>query len=98
MDNASYVFSGIRKWACETLNASDACWLCVILSDLSRYVYRLEDENKRLREVADLCSEYIEDDRCEGCIVKHACYNGDIDDCFMRVRLINIMRELGIEV
>ena len=61
-------------------------------------VRKTEAENEQLRKVVDLCSEYIEDDRCEGCIVKHACYNGDIDDCFMRVRLINMMHDIGIEV
>ena len=58
----------------------------------------LKVENEQLRKVIDLCSEYISDDRCEGCVVKHACYNGDVDDCFMRVRLINMMHDLGIEV
>ena len=84
-----------RGFPCEYAElAGDGALVCDELMRANRLSY----ENEQLRKVIDLCSEYIEDGRCEGCIVKHACHNGDVDDCFMRVRLINMMRELGIEV
>lgn len=59
---------------------------------------RLEVENVKLREVANLISEYISYDRCEGCVVKTACSSHELDVCWMVTELRNQLRELGMEV
>jgi len=58
---------------------------------------RLKVENEQLRKVIDLCSEYIGDGRCEGCVVKQSCDTGGIE-CWMKAKLICMMHDLGIEV
>jgi len=57
----------------------------------------LKRENEVMRKVLGLCSEYISDGRCEGCVVKPSCNAGGID-CWMRVKLMRMMYDLGIEV
>ena len=58
----------------------------------------LEDENAKLRKLARLTSEFLSYDRCEGCVTKTACNNGDVDECWMVAEMKSTMRELGIEV
>ena len=83
-----------RGFPCEYAElAGDGALVCDELMRANRLSY----ENEQLRKVADLCSEYISEDRCEGCFVKLSC-NVYSNDCWMRVRLINMMHDLGIEV
>ena len=51
MSDAFEALADIRRWACETLDASDAGMLCGILSEVSRHVNGLEAENAKLREL-----------------------------------------------
>lgn len=67
-------------------------------AEQTREIRALRVENEQMRKVLDLCSEYIADGRCEGCVLKHPCYEGDIDDCWMKVQLMRMMSDLGIEV
>ena len=67
-------------------------------AEQTRKIRALRVENEQMRKLLDFCSEYIADDRCEGCVLKHPCYEGDIDDCWMKVQLMRMMNDLGIEV
>lgn len=58
----------------------------------------LKAENAKLRKVANLISEYISYDRCEGCVVKTACNSHELDVCWMVTELRNQLRKLGVEV
>lgn len=58
---------------------------------------RYKAENEKLRQVASLAAEYISHDRCEGCVIKIACNNCELDECWMTTELRNQLRELGVE-
>jgi hypothetical protein len=53
MSDAFEALADIRRWACETLDASDAGRLCGILSEVSRHANGLEAENLQLRKEND---------------------------------------------
>lgn len=58
----------------------------------------LEAENARLRELVRKYVEYTSQDRCEGCVCKRKCNDGDVDECWQRTEIRELARELGIEV
>lgn len=60
-------------------------------------VDELRSENANLRKVAHLASELISHDRCEGCVTKRACNNGDVDECWMVSEMRNFLDEIGVE-
>ena len=57
----------------------------------------LEQENAKLRELAHLVAEYMSEDQCEGCVVKHACNAGELDMCWIRKAILEKLHKLGIE-
>lgn len=63
-----------------------------------RRMFVPEDENKKLRELIRKYGEYIEQDRCEGCVCKRSCNDGDVDECWQLTEIRELARELGIEV
>lgn len=63
-----------------------------------RTVDRLSCENAKLRELCRRFSEYVSHDRCEGCVCKSRCDDGEIEECWQRTEIREIARELGIEV
>jgi len=58
----------------------------------------LEVENAKLRELIRKYVEYTSQDRCEGCVCKRKCNDGDVDECWQRTEIRELARELGIEV
>lgn len=58
----------------------------------------LDKENAKLRELAHLVAEYTSEDQCEGCVAKRACIEGELDMCWLRKKILEKLRELGIEV
>lgn len=56
-----------------------------------------ERENAKLRELCRRFSEYVSHDRCEGCVVKRRCNDGEIDECWQMGEIRKLARELGIE-
>lgn len=55
-------------------------------------------ENAKLRELCRRFSEYMSQDRCEGCVCKRRCNEGEIDECWQRTEIREAAHELGIEV
>ena len=55
-------------------------------------------ENAKLRELVRKYVEYTSQDRCEGCVCKRKCNDGDVDECWQRTEIRELSRELGIEV
>lgn len=53
MSDAFEALADIRRWACDTLDASDAGKLCGMLSEVSRHANELEAENEKLRAECD---------------------------------------------
>ena len=65
------------------------------------YMYGQADlatENAKLRELCRRFSEYVSHDRCEGCVVKRQCNDGDVDECWQIDEIRKLARELGVEV
>ena len=58
----------------------------------------LQAENAKLRELVRKYGEDTDQDRCEGCVCKSRCDNGDIDECWQLTEIRELARELGIEV
>lgn len=61
-------------------------------------IYDLQDENAKLRELVCKYVEYTSQDRCEGCVYKRKCNDGDVDECWQRTEIRELACELGIEV
>ena len=66
--------------------------------EAEREVDRLQTENAKLRELCRKFAEYVSQDRCEGCVCKRKCNDGDVDECWQRTEIRELARELGIEV
>ena len=75
----------IRRWACETLDVSDAGRLCGMLSEVSRHANGLKAENEKLRELVEDAVEAASLDDVRDWSIGH------------RLRLIRQAKELGIE-
>lgn len=61
-------------------------------------VKRLEAENEQLRELCKRFAEYVSQDRCEGCICKSRCNEGEIEECWQLAEIREAAHELGVEV
>lgn len=59
---------------------------------------RLKAENAKLRELVRRYVEYTSQDRCEGCVFKSRCNDGEVDECWQRTEIRGLARELGVEV
>ena len=59
---------------------------------------KLRAENVKLRELVRKYGEYTGQDRCEGCVCKSRCNDGDVDECWQLTEIRGLARELGIEV
>ena len=68
------------------------------ISELEGLYAKAKDENAKLRELCKKFAEYVSYDRCEGCVVKTACRNAEIDECWQRTEIRELASELGIEV
>lgn len=55
-------------------------------------------ESAKLRELCRKFAEYVSQDRCEGCVCKHRCNDGEIDECWQLTEIRKAAYELGIEV
>ena len=75
-------------------------WSVTVGEDGSVEVNRLDlkEENAKLRELVRKYVEYTSQDRCEGCVCKRKCNDGDVDECWQRTEIRELARELGIEV
>jgi len=59
---------------------------------------KLEADNAKLRELARRFGEYVSQDRCEGCVMKRRCNNGDVEECWQMTEIRALANELEIEV
>lgn len=66
--------------------------------EAEREVDRLQTENAKLRELCRKFAEYVSQDRCEGCVCKHRCNDGEIEECWQLTEIRKAAYELGIEV
>ena len=55
-------------------------------------------ENAKLRELCKMFAEYVSQDRCEGCVIKRRCNEGEVEECWQRTEIRKVARELRIEV
>lgn len=58
---------------------------------------KANSENAKLRELARRFGEYVSQDRCEGCVMKRRCNNGDVEECWQMAEIRALANELGIE-
>ena len=72
--------------------AADTIW------ELRDDLQRANAENAKLRELCRKFAEYVSQDRCEGCVCKHRCNDGEIDECWQLTEIRKAAYELGIEV
>lgn len=68
------------------------------LADVTESMGRMEERCAKLRELCRKFAEYVSQDRCDGCVCKRRCDNGDIDECWQRTKIREAAHELGIEV
>lgn len=83
------------KAACEDKKKSD------LLLEMAEVQSKLEIEelkNSKLLELVRRYGEYTSQDRCEGCVCKSRCNDGEVDECWQRTEIRELARELGIEV
>ena len=66
--------------------------------DYSEMLQEARDENAKLRELARRFGEYVSQDRCEGCVMKRRCNNGDVEECSQMTEIRALANEMGIEV
>ena len=57
---------------------------------------KLKLENTKLRELVRRYSEYTDQDRCEGCVVKSRCNDGEVDECWQLTEIREMEKELGV--
>lgn len=57
---------------------------------------KLKLENAKLRELVRRYSEYTDQDRCEGCVLKRSCDDGEIDECWQIAEIREMEKELGV--
>lgn len=65
---------------------------------IANEVSELEKENRKLRGLCVRFAEYVSQDRCDGCVVKSRCSDGEVDECWQLTEIRGLARELGIEV
>jgi hypothetical protein len=68
------------------------------MSASSTEVMRLQEQNAKLWKLVRKYVEYTSQDRCEGCVCKSRCNDGDIEECWQRTEIRELARELGVEV
>lgn len=68
---------------------------CMVHPDVTD---QLAAENAKLRELVRRYVEYTSQDRCEGCVCKSRCNDGDVEECWQLTEIRGLARELGIEV
>lgn len=83
---------------CETCEAMLDCDECLRADKPRKDRKRLASENAKLRELCRMFAEYVSQDRCEGCVVKRRCNEGEIEECWQRTEIREIAHELKIEV
>lgn len=68
------------------------------LADVTVSMGRVEERCARLRELCRRFSDYVSQDRCEGCVYKSRCNDGLIDECWQLTEIRKLASELGVEV
>ena len=61
-----------------------------------RQADKLAAENAKLRELVRKYGEFTDQDRCEGCVFKSRCDDGEIDECWQYTEIRELARELGV--
>ena len=69
-----------------------------LVREVTSYVTALQAENAKLHELVRRYAEYVSHDRCEGCVCKSRCNDGEIEECWQRKEIREIAPELEIEV
>ena len=67
-----------------------------VFLEASDTICKLRGENARLRELVRKYGEYTDQDRCEGCVCKSRCNDGDVDECWQLTEIRGLARELGV--
>lgn len=97
---------------CCTLTTEEVAYIDRTIADLKSENERLlaardlylemigfvKDENAKLRELCKRFAEYVSQDRCEGCVCKRRCNDGEIEECWQRTEIRSAAHELGVEV
>lgn len=83
---------------CDGCEAMLDCDECLRADSSQKERKRLDYENGQLRELCKLFAEYVSYDRCEGCICKSRCNDGEIDECWQLAEIRDAAHELGVEV
>ena len=78
---------GSVEWCYEPMQTS-------VLLDMADML----NENTKLRDLCKRFAEYVSQDRCEGCVYKRRCNDGEIDECWQLTEIQEIACDLGIEV
>ena len=84
----------LAEWLRQARGATKAArWYTAKISEL-------EDENAKLRELADAVNEFVEDTHCEDCPCRRDCDDNNRIFCAnnFSYHAFAAMRELGIEV
>jgi hypothetical protein len=68
------------------------------LADVTESMGRVEERCAKLRELVRKYGEYTSQDRCEGCVCKSRCNDGDVDECWQLTEIRGLAREVGIKV
>lgn len=68
--------------------------LCDMIAHLESDLAESKAENAKLRELCRKFAEYVSQDRCEGCVCKHRCNDGEIDECWQLTEIRELAREL----
>lgn len=79
-------------------SASENAALRQQLTDVAESMGRIEERCARLRELVRRYVEYTSQDRCEGCVCKSRCNDGEVEECWQRTEIRKLARELGVEV
>lgn len=58
--------------------------------------HKVQAENAKLRKLVRRYSEYTDQDRCEGCVLKRSCNDGEVDECWQIAEIRDMEKELGV--
>jgi hypothetical protein len=75
-----------------------AMYMRKLVPELCEQNAALFRENSKLRELVRRYGEYTDQDRCEGCVCKFRCNDGDIEECWQLTEIRELACELGVEV
>ena len=88
----------LRKHADLAIKEGGMYYSGEYLDAIARRAESEQAENAKLRELVRKYGEYIDQDRCEGCVYKSRCNEGEVDECWQLTEIRELARELGVEL